>query len=488
MKVLRAWIIALLAMGWFVSWLPAASAAPSEQGTNLAVNGGFESVSGETGAGWSRWWIEEAKPADGSLNYSYQPKWNVEQVSNGAARELIYLGNGSQRVYNSWDPWTAGVKQTVTVPAGTRVRLTAVGRAWVSSQDWPAPSDTAAGVTMRAGLEPNGADYPGGQVVWSGSSSPHNAWQSFTVDATVGASGKVTVILYGSYRGTSRFWMANFWDEVSLVSIGNGATPTTAPGAQPTTPPQTLPTLAPFVMPTAGPDGNIVYVVQPGDTGWRIAANAGITLDQLSAFNGGININILSVGQRLVIGQGKPSAPPANTPAPTIDPNAPTAAPQPTAAPTEIAAANTGKICSVLYEDVNGNALHEEGEAALAGGQFTLVDATTGAPVQVYTLQPGEAEHCFDNLAPAKYTLAVAPPTGYNPTTNTNYSLEVQPGLSSNIEFGAQRGSSASGGAGNASDGLNADQRLRTALFGAAGIMLLLLAAGIAGFLVLRRR
>ena len=49
------------------------------------------------------------------------------------------------------------------------------------------------------------------------------------------------------------------------------------------------------------------------------------------------------------------------------------------------------------------------------------------------------------------------------------------------LTFGAQLGSSASGGTGSKSN-------LRTALLGAAGVVFLLLAAGIAGFLVLRRR
>jgi hypothetical protein len=489
MKVLRNLLVSAAALG-----LAIALSRPTSAQTNLLTNGGFESVAGSTGASWSPWWIETAKPSDGSYNYDYKPSWSVELINNGAARDLIYAGNGSQRTINNWDPWTAGVKQIVSVPAGTRVKLTAVGRAWAASDDWPAPSDTSVPVTMKVGIDPNGTDYPtgGSQVVWSGGIGPHNGWQSVSVEATVGASGKVTVILYGTYRGSSRFWMATYWDEASLVATGTGTVaPTTAPGgAQPTAAPQTLPTPLPFVMPTAGPDGNIVYTVQPGDTGWGIALNAGISLDQLSALNGGININLLSVGQRLIIGQGKPSTPPTNTPAPppTPDPNQPTSAPlEPTAA-TQVASINTGKLCARLYEDLNGNALREESEVTLAGGQFTLVDAGTGAPVQVYTTQAGEQEHCFENLPPAQYTLAVAPPAGFNPTTNTNYSLEIQTGFSSNIEFGAQRGSGATSGDTGGGAALTQDQRLRTALFGAAGIMLLLLAAGIAGFIVLRRR
>ena len=41
-----------------------------------------------------------------------------------------------------------------------------------------------------------------------------------SVDATVGATGKVTVILYATYRGYSRVYMAGFWDDVTLTVVG----------------------------------------------------------------------------------------------------------------------------------------------------------------------------------------------------------------------------------------------------------------------------
>jgi hypothetical protein len=118
------------------------------------------------------------------------------------------------------------------------------------------------------------------------------------------------------------------------------------------------------------------------------------------------------------------------------------------------------------------------------GGSLTLIDATTGAPVQAHNTQAGEDQHCFEGIAPGVYTLAAAPPAGYNATTSANARLEVQPNASVNIEFGAQQ----SGGAVQPAAGGDGDSRLRVALFGAAGIMLILLAAGIAGFLMLRRR
>jgi hypothetical protein len=472
------------------SLLPVAvSAAPAAQ-SNLVSNGGFES--GTTN--WGPWWAEIAKPSDpNSFNYAYKPSsWNTESISSGAASALIYAGNSSYRVINNWDPWYAGSKQVVVAPAGARVRLTAYGRAWASSNGWPDPSDTTVGVKMMVGIEPNGSDNQfAGTVVWSGSIAPHNTWQPVSVEATVGAGGKVGIFLSGDYRGASRKFLATYWDEVSLVVVSGGGSNTSVPGATsgpaPTSPPPQLPS---FVMPTAGPDGNVVYIVQSGDSLYRIYANTNIPVDQIKAMNG-LTSDILSVGQRLILVQGATAVPAATTAATT----APTAgaAGEPTAASateatTEVANTTTavGVVCVMVYEDANGNTLREEAtEGLLAGGNITLVDTATGAPVQVYTTVGVDEPHCFENLPVGSYTVSFAPPAGYNASGNSAPSLTLADGDLLNFEFGAQpsgSGSNTTGGGGGLSN-----TRLRTALFAAAGIIFLLLAAGVAGLLILRR-
>lgn len=42
----------------------------------------------------------------------------------------------------------------------------------------------------------------------------------------------------------------------------------------------------PFPTPTPNADGEILYTVKEGDTPWRVAAIAGITLEELYALNG----------------------------------------------------------------------------------------------------------------------------------------------------------------------------------------------------------
>ena len=477
------------------------SVAPAAAQANLLANPGFESSGSGTGtANWLPWWSETAKPSDGSFNYAYKPNWNQESLSAGAAGPFIYAGNSSQRIVNNWDPWYAGVKQVVNVPAGSRVRLTAYAKAWTSSSGWPSASDTSVPVRASVGLDPNGTDnqFAAG-VVWSGAAAPHDAWTPISVEATVGAGGKVGVFLSFDYRGSSRLFMSGMFDEASLVVVGSGPAPqpTTGGGTAPapTQPPGAAPTPLPFTLPTPDANGAIIYTVRTGDTGWAIAANARLSLDELRALNPDVNVSLLFVGQKLVLKAGNATATtePQATAAPTDAAStqaAPTEAPteaQPTSAepqPTAIAQnPEAGVICARLFEDVNGNAQREASEVTLASGSLTVIDAS-GAPVAAYTTQPGEEEHCFEDLAPGTYTLAAAPPSGYNATNNPNARFDLKVGDTVNVEFGAQKGSGAGGPTTPAAD----DGRLRNALFGAAGIMLLLLAGGLAGFFVLRRR
>lgn len=484
----------------------AAPAAVPAQG-NLVANPSFENVSGGNPASWSPWWVIIPKTDQNQANYTYayQPNFNAEQISAGAAPQFVRSGNVSARVINSWDPWQAGWRQAVTVPPGSRVRLTAYGQMWASSDHWPSADPNTIGF-MRVGLDPNGADYPtaSSQVTWSGSIRPHGGWQAMSVEATVGASGRVMVILSGGYSD-SRLFMAQFWDDVTLEVIGAGQPqpqPTTGvsqPQPQPTTPPRPVATRAPFVMPTPDANGNLIYVVQPGDTLWGISAQTGKTLDELRSLNGGLSGDIISVGQRLVIGRGTAPQP---TPAPTAEPTAtlapigdganptpvpgdPNALPTPTSAP-------TGQLCVQVYDDRNGSGTREDGENAIGGAQYTVVDAT-GLPVQTYNVPASQVDyHCFD-LPLGLYTLSVAPPAGYNPTTNPNFQLEVTTNRAQ-VQFGAQQSGNAPAnpGSGGSTPGSNAETdaggNLRVALFGAAGVMLLLAAAGVAGFLMLRRR
>ncbi|KAA0271789.1 MAG: LysM domain-containing protein [Chloroflexi bacterium] len=70
-----------------------------------------------------------------------------------------------------------------------------------------------------------------------------------------------------------------------------------------------------YVTPTPGTDGRIIYVVQPGDNCFRVAALHGITVDQLRQLNSRLDENCTLVeGQELLIGvsAAATSTPPAD--------------------------------------------------------------------------------------------------------------------------------------------------------------------------------
>lgn len=509
MRVFRIVAVGLLALGLWPSSVQVASAAPASQGVNLVNNPGFESGA----SGWSPWWAEIAKPTDGSLNYAAKPNsFNVEMLSSGAAAGVVLAGNASYRVFNNWDPFWGGAKQTITAPAGSRVRLTASARAWASQDFWPAPSDTNMPVRTQVGIEPDGNDNPfSGAMVWSGAAAPHNAWAQMTVEATVGASGKVLVVVSGDFRGASRQFMSVFFDEVSLVVLDQPAAtavpPTVAPAATVAAGATAVPVVA-----TARPvaqaatstpraDGLVTYVVKAGDTGWVIAAQAGLTIDQLRALNPGVDINLLSVGTELIVGgtpaqataapgatavaTGEATTAAENTPEATATVAGPAV---PTAGATTTA--DGAQICVSLFNDANGNRQFESagGETALYEGLLTLINADTGAQITTHQMAAGEDSYCFAGLVGGNYQVAVAGPSGYNPTVQPDVMVPVPTGSTGeySVAFGFQRSSTAPEAtpvpAGQSGD------RLRTAMFGALGVMLLLLAAGLAVTLFMRRR
>jgi murein DD-endopeptidase MepM/ murein hydrolase activator NlpD len=189
------------------------------------------------------------------------------------------------------------------------------------------------------------------------------------------------------------------------------------------------------VIPTATPgaDGRILYVVQPGDSCFRVAAIHGITEEQLRQLNSKLDENCtLIVGQELMMGivslAGTPTAGPSPTPAP------------PTASPTPFT--GTTDICILLFEDSNGNALREETEPAVAGGAISVTENNGEYSAAQNTTIPADPAAyqgiCFLNVPEGSYNITVGIPDNYNPTMSLNYSLEVNAGDRAFVDFGIQ--------------------------------------------------
>ncbi len=242
---------------------------------------------------------------------------------------------------------------------------------------------------------------------------------------------------------------------VGLVLVpGAAADPRRAPQAQPTA----------FLTPTPGPNGVIIYIVQEGDTLWRIAAIAGITLEELMALNGIQPGDFISPGMQLEIGRGGPAV---STSAPSVG----------DATPTEILLTPTpvtgsGEICVLLFNDQNGNGRFDEGETAVENGQISVVNVA-GAMIGEHTTDMSVEGYCFPDIQNGDYNVSAAVPPEFNPTTGLSAPVVVNPGDIKFLQFGAQA-SAASGLTGERGDS-------RSTLLGVAGLVLLV-SAGALGY------
>ncbi len=226
----------------------------------------------------------------------------------------------------------------------------------------------------------------------------------------------------------------------------------------------------PFLTPTPRQDGMIIYLVKEGDSLWRIAAIAGITLEELMAMNGIQPGDYIIEGMELELGVGGPVV---ATTSPFDAQATPT---QDLLTPTPIV--GTAEICIMLFMDENGNGRLEEGELPLAGGQISVVDINGIVAGEVTTEDLSEDEdpvgHCFPELTNGDYNVSAAVPPEFNPTTGLNVPVTLNPGDIKYLQFGAQPSSS------NGSP-LTTDDGDRSTVLGLLGVILLL-SAGALGY------
>jgi len=221
----------------------------------------------------------------------------------------------------------------------------------------------------------------------------------------------------------------------------------------------------PIYSPTPGPDGRIIYIVQPNDTLTRISLIFGVSENELRGLNN-LTGDTIQVGQKLLIGLGGPAqTTPTPGPSPTPTPILPTPSPKP----------GSGNLCVLLFNDLNGDAIRQDDEPSIPGGAIS-VNNRSGTVSLPATTQSGTDPHCFDKVPEGDYTVSVAVPSGYNPTTRTSYSLSLNAGDETYLDFGAQANSAAEAQAPTPTgDG-------RSPLFGIVGILFLLGGAGLAVF------
>jgi hypothetical protein len=223
-----------------------------------------------------------------------------------------------------------------------------------------------------------------------------------------------------------------------------------------------------YSTPTPGPDGKIIYIVQPGDSCLRIEALTGVPVAQLRALNKLDSNCFLTPGQQLTIGVGGPVA--GMTPTAGPDATATPAQPSPTPALGEAV------VCVLLYEDVNGDAFRQDTETIIPNGAISVI-GTSGQYSKAAKTSTGIDQVCgdatvFDKVIQGTYNISVAAPEGYNPTTQLSFTLDVKPGEKIFVDFGAQKG-------GEAKPQEPVNQPGSSNWLGVAGGILLLVGAGL---------
>jgi len=188
-----------------------------------------------------------------------------------------------------------------------------------------------------------------------------------------------------------------------------------------------------FQTPTPGADGRILYIVQPGDSCFRIAAINSITVEQVRQLNSKLDENCsLIEGQELLIGIVSVAV--TATSGPAVAVSSPTPTPTPLSGTTE--------VCVLLFDDANGDALREETEPAVAGGAVSLTENNGEYSASLNTvINPDPNAYqgiCFTDVPEGTYNITVAHPDNYNPTMLLDYTLEIHAGDQAFVDFGIQ--------------------------------------------------
>ncbi len=210
---------------------------------------------------------------------------------------------------------------------------------------------------------------------------------------------------------------------------------------------------APVAQATETPDstGNIWHIIKTGDTCTSIALEYNIMPFTLRQLNPNINSDCtnLQIGQKLLVGSGGPAVASA-TAGPT-----PTSAP-PTITPTPLT--GTTEICVLLYDDINGDALHQTTEPVVVGGAISVTEISgkysktleTSVNPDPNATYPGT---CFVDVPEGSYNIGAAIPDNYNPTTSLTYALDVKAGDTDFVGFGAQQRDAPASQTGNSDSG-----------------------------------
>ncbi|PJF22052.1 MAG: hypothetical protein CUN56_07945 [Phototrophicales bacterium] len=432
----------------------------AQDGENLLRDPGFENTAMKVvvtseGEGvtfavnqdWNGWYTESPRTAD------WQNRIPNGTGRNNAGMGFVRSGNRSMELSRGYATFTAAVFQTVSVPAGSVV----TGSAW-----YVMDLSEGASAQARVGIDPNGGTNPYDSDIawssWGGNQLASSGFRQLSVSTT--ATGEsVTLFLFATQTVPSA-QNGIFWDDASLVITGQAVQPTQpSQPDQPVNTPVPASTRAPVVPVTPAADGSIIHIVQSGETLSAIAQAYGLTVEDILPLNPDItNPRLIFTGQRINIrlaeGATVPSTPVSQT-------NTPQIAPPPATLPggvNNIVAATftlppvaqadadannmtqTGEICVNTYEDTNINNKIDVSEVPLAGSTITLLQRETGETVMQHTTTGERDNFCFQDLQSMGYIVVASVPEGYGFTTSSSFQVELTPGASFTLLFGAAQG------------------------------------------------
>jgi len=431
-------------------------AAPSAQevGQELLKNPGFEGTScspgsppGECWDNWTRatfngaqyneiyspqewvtFWNEGVNPDDPDGKKYGRPECKVI-ADWGPWHEpvpRIHSGHYSVQQFGFWRAIDSGLYQTVTgLSPGAVVQASFWAHSWTCNDDKSGPYSCGDPFAMRfrVGIDPNGGTNPWSSgIIWVDGYFSDVYGMVGPVQATVGEGGAVTVFLNATGKWTNKHNDA-YMDDASLVYITPPEPPTDTPlPPPPTNTPGPPPT--PLPPPTPRPDGSVVHIVQSGETLFGIALQYGIDVAQLEALNVGSlgPNNMIFVGQELVI--SVPSETPTPLPTATLP-----------ASPTP----ETGSVCVLVYRDRDGDGFRTaETEELLPNATIALSDDT--GLVGQYTTDGLSEPYCFTGLTVGSYRVTMQPPAGYIASGPADMALALGTSQVVDVAFGAQRG------------------------------------------------
>jgi hypothetical protein len=236
-----------------------------------------------------------------------------------------------------------------------------------------------------------------------------------------------------------------------------------------------------------------VHIVEQGDTLFGIALMYSVDADQIRELNAdSIGPNgLIIVGQELVI--SIPSEAPTPTPLPVPTASEPTSVPG-----TQDTGAGKCSICVLAYHDRNGSTFYDEqAEELLPNAEFTIADAS--GVMDRYTSDGVSEPYCFTGMAPGAYRVIQNSPPGYEASGPAEWAVALSESMDWDLHFGNTRSESqlpaeetaestpASGNEDETAGG-SAVSRIFATVAKISGVMVLILAAGVAVLFVLNRR